>query len=65
MMWRPCREALLAAGVFALVSLFLTEAAADRQFEPPVRLEEQVLPFTLHEGNLKIYSSYMAGIRVS
>ncbi|BDA51604.1 hypothetical protein COCOBI_19-1600 [Coccomyxa sp. Obi] len=41
MVWRPCRRVLLAAAVLALHSVFVPEAAAERQSEPAVRLEEE------------------------
>ena len=54
MVWRPCRRALLAAAVLALHSPFVPEAAAEKHFEPAVRLEEEVPALTPHAQHLKI-----------
>ena len=56
MVWRPCRRALLAAAVLTLHTFLLLEAAADREFEPAVRLGEEVNTSTYSPQHLKIYT---------
>lgn len=55
MVWRPCRRALLAAAVLILHTSLFTEAAADRDYEPAVRLGEEVNIPTYSPQHLKIY----------
>ena len=63
MVWRPCRRALLAAAVLILHTSLLTEAAANRDYEPAVRLGEEVNIPTYSPQHLKIY--LLGGITVS